>query len=209
MTPREVLSVSPIIPVIRLERVEDAVPLAQALLAGGIGVMEITLRTEAGLPSIQAVANAVPEMLVGAGTVLSPQQFDEVCQAGAQFAISPGFTPELLQHASQSPVPLIPGVGTASEIMTAMRYGYDTFKLFPANIVGGVAALKSFAGPFGGVAFCPTGGVNVENLSEYLQLDNVLCVGGTWLTSQAWINDQAFDRIQQTCEEALSRISGI
>lgn len=206
MTPREILSVSPIIPVITIENAEDAVPLAHALIEGGIRIMEITLRTEAGLQSIRNVAQAVPEMVVGAGTVLNSAQFDQVCQAGAKFAISPGFTPQLLAHCSQSPIPLIPGVGTASEIMTAMSCGFDTFKLFPANIVGGVAALKSFGGPFGDIRFCPTGGVSLDNLNDYLKLDNVICVGGTWLAPKEDIASHRFEKVTGYCREALGKI---
>jgi 2-dehydro-3-deoxyphosphogluconate aldolase/(4S)-4-hydroxy-2-oxoglutarate aldolase len=206
MTPREVLQTSPIIPVITIENADDAVPLANALIKGGINIMEITLRTEAGLQSIENVAKAVPQMVVGAGTVLNAEQFDAVCNAGATFAISPGFTDALLAHALKSDIALIPGVSTASEIMGAMEYGFDTFKLFPANISGGVSALKAFGGPFKELRFCPTGGVNLDNLNDYLNLENVLCAGGTWLTPKEDISNHNFEKITNLCKEALDKL---
>lgn len=207
MNPREVLNVSPIIPVITIENEDDAIPLAKALSKGGINVMEITLRTTAGLESIRKIAKELPDMVVGAGTVVNTVQFDEVYKAGAKFVISPGFTIKLLEHASKNSIPLIPGVASASEIMTAMEYGLDTFKLFPANIVGGVGALKAFSGPFKDIRFCPTGGVNLENLNEFLALENVLCVGGTWIVSKEDISNHNFEKITQLCKEALQRIT--
>ncbi len=207
MTPREILKVSPIIPVINIEKAQDAVSLAKALIEGGINIMEITLRTDAGLEAIKNVAAEVPEMVVGAGTVTNTKQFDQVCEAGAKFVISPGFTVSLLQHASsKGNIPLIPGVGTASEIMTAMEYGFDTFKLFPANVVGGVDVLKALQGPFKNIKFCPTGGITLNNMEEYLKLDNVLCVGGTWLTPKEQITNHRFHNIVKFCETALKNI---
>lgn len=207
MTPREVLKVSPIIPVININNADDAIPLAEALIEGGINIMEITLRTGAGLKAIENVARKVPQMVVGAGTVINTKQFDEVCEAGAKFVISPGFTIDLLQHAaSKEDIPLIPGVASASEIMTAIEYGFDTFKLFPADIVGGIDALKAFQGPFKHIKFCPTGGVNLNNLDEYLKLENVICVGGTWLTPKEEIINHRFNNIIKYCQKALNSI---
>jgi 2-dehydro-3-deoxyphosphogluconate aldolase/(4S)-4-hydroxy-2-oxoglutarate aldolase len=206
INPREVLQVCSIIPVIAIENASDAVPLALALQAGGINIMEITLRTDAAIESIRNVATEVPDMIVGAGTVLTTHQFDEVCEAGAKFVISPGFSDKLLEHANFSSIPLIPGVATASEIVRAMEYGFDTFKLFPANIVGGVDALKSFGGPFSSIKFCPTGGIKLENMNDYLSLENVLCVGGTWLTPKELLKSQKFDAITQLAKEALAQI---
>lgn len=206
MNAREVLKVSPIIPVITIENEEDALPLAKALSEGGVNVMEITLRTPAGLKSIEKIAKELPDMVVGAGTVVNTAQFDQVYKAGAKFIISPGFTTKLLEHASRNSIPLIPGVASASEIMSAMEYGLDTFKLFPANIVGGVGALKAFSGPFKDIRFCPTGGVNLENLNEFLALENVLCVGGTWIVPKDDITNHNFDKITQLCKEALEKI---
>lgn len=207
MSPREVLSVSPIIPVITIDNADDAVELAKALIAGGINIMEITLRSGAGLKAIENVAANVPEMVVGAGTVISPKQYDDVSKAGAKFVISPGFSTTLLQHASsKEDIPLIPGVATASEIMTAIEYGFDTFKLFPANIAGGTGALKAFSGPFKGIKFCPTGGINLDNMNDYLALDNVICVGGTWLTPKEQVNNHRFANITKYCKEAVDNI---
>lgn len=206
MNAREVLTVSPIVPVITIENENDALPLAKALIEGGVNVMEITLRTKAGLKSIEIIAKELPEMVVGAGTVINEEQFDAVCSAGAKFVISPGFTTKLLEHASKSDVPLIPGVATASEIMSAISYGLDTFKLFPANIVGGIGALKAFYGPFSEIKFCPTGGVNLENLKEFLSQPNVLCVGGTWFVPKDDISNHNFDKITKLCKEAMEKI---
>ena len=207
MNPREVLTVSPIIPVITIDNADDAVELAGALMAGGINIMEITLRTDAGLKAIENVAKNVPGMVVGAGTVINTKQYDDVCEAGAKFVISPGFTSSLLQHAvSKDEIPLIPGVSSASEIMAALEFGFDTFKLFPANIAGGTGAIKAFGGPFKDIKFCPTGGVNLENMNDYLSLNNVLCVGGTWLTPKEQVVNHRFANITKYCKEALDKI---
>lgn len=206
MNAREVLTLSPIIPVITIEDEKDALPLAKALSDGGVNVMEITLRTPAGIKAIEIIAKELPNIAVGAGTVINATQYDEVCKAGAKFVISPGFTIEMLEYSTMCNVPLIPGVATPSEIMTALNYGLNTFKLFPANIVGGVGALKAFGAPFKEVKFCPTGGVNLDNLNEYLSLSNVLCVGGTWLTPVEEIKKGNFEKITQLCKEALQKI---
>ena len=207
MNAREVLQTSPIIPVITIENENDAIPLANALTQGGINIMEITLRTPAGVKSIEKIAKELPDMVVGAGTVVNTKQFDEVYKAGAKFVISPGFTDKLLSHASKNSIPLIPGVASASEIMHAMGYGLDTFKLFPANIVGGVAALKAFGGPFKDIKFCPTGGVSLDNLNEFLALDNVLCIGGSWIVPKEDITNHNFENITKLCKEALAEIN--
>jgi 2-dehydro-3-deoxyphosphogluconate aldolase/(4S)-4-hydroxy-2-oxoglutarate aldolase len=206
MKAEDILKVSPIIPVITIDNADDAVDLAIALAKGGINVMEITLRTDCAIKAIENVAKNLPNMVVGAGTVLNCEQFDAVCEAGAKFVISPGFTTKLLEHASKQNIPLIPGVGTASEIMTAIEFGFDTFKLFPANIVGGVGALKAFSGPFKNINFCPTGGVNLQNMNEFLSVENVLCVGGTWLTPKEDINAHRFNNITNYCKEALEKL---
>jgi 2-dehydro-3-deoxyphosphogluconate aldolase/(4S)-4-hydroxy-2-oxoglutarate aldolase len=205
MTPREILAVSPIVPVVAIQRAEDAAPLARALLDGGVGIIEITLRTPAALDAIRAVSIEVPEMVVGAGTVLGPLQFEASLDAGSQFVITPGCTPDLLGLAQQVSIPLIPGVATASEIMTAMTAGLDTFKLFPAQIAGGITALKAFSGPFKEVRFCPTGGINAQNMAEYLTLQNVLCVGGSWLTPTEAIDAGDFAQVTRLCEMALKQ----
>lgn len=204
MTPREVLKISPIIPIVNIYNADDAVPLAKALMEGGIPIMQITLRTDAGLEAIEKVAKELPEMTVGAGTVINKEQYDTVCNAGAKFVISPGFTKDLLKHTSQKDIPLIPGVATSTDIMSAMEFGFDTFKLFPAKSVGGIELLKAFQGPFKDIKFCPTGGVNLNNLEEYLKLENVICVGGTWLTPKEEIINHRFNNIIKYCQKALN-----
>lgn len=207
MTPREVLDISPIIPVVAIEDPDKAVDLANALLEGGINIIEVTLRTKNAIQAIENIAKNVPDMVLGAGTVINPSQYDQAIDAGVHFVISPGFTYKLLEHAVKDDIPLIPGVATASEIMAGVDFGLDTFKLFPANIVGGIGAIKAFAGPFKEVMFCPTGGVNEDNIQDYLNLCNVGCVGGTWLASKKLIENGDFDLIKRNCKEALSSIT--
>jgi len=181
ISPATVFAASPVVPVMVINKVEQAVPMARALLEGGIGVFEVTLRTEAALAAISAIHEALPDALVGAGTVLSPAQYDAAVAAGAQFVISPGFTPNLLRHAKQGPAPLIPGVSTPSEIMQALELGYTQLKFFPAEANGGAAALKAIAAPLPQVSFCPTGGIGPHNLEQYLALNCVATVGGSWM----------------------------
>ncbi len=204
MTANEVLSVSPIVPVIAIDDAARAVDLAHALLEGGISIMEITLRTAAALEAIAAVASTVKGMCVGAGTVLNFDQFERAEDAGAQFVISPGATPSLMHHASHKKIPFILGVATPTEIMMAQEYGFNTFKLFPAEVVGGTGALKALYGPFPTARFCPTGGVNLQNLRDYLSQPNVLCVGGTWIATPSRIAKGEFTAISQDAQEALS-----
>jgi 2-dehydro-3-deoxyphosphogluconate aldolase/(4S)-4-hydroxy-2-oxoglutarate aldolase len=170
-----------IMPVVTIETADQAIPLAHALLEGGLTAIEVTLRTPAGLPGIEAIARHVPQMAVGAGTVLSPADLRAVAEAGASFALSPGSTPDLLVAAKTSPIPFVPGVATASEVMAVLAAGLTTMKLFPASIVGGVPMLRALAGPLGDAMFCPTGGVSLDNAGAYLAEPNVLCVGGTWI----------------------------
>jgi 2-dehydro-3-deoxyphosphogluconate aldolase/(4S)-4-hydroxy-2-oxoglutarate aldolase len=170
-----------IMPVVTIETADQAVPLAHALLEGGLAAIEVTLRTPAGLPGIEAIARHVPQMAVGAGTVLSPADLHAVAGAGASFALSPGSTPDLLAAAKTSPIPFVPGVATASEVMAVLAAGLTTMKLFPASMVGGVSMLRALAGPLSEAMFCPTGGVSLDNAAAYLAEPNVLCVGGTWI----------------------------
>lgn len=173
----------PVIAVLTIEHPDHAVPLARALCAGGIRVLEITLRTEAALEAVQRVAAEVPEAIPGVGTVTRAQDFTAARAAGAQFAVSPGFSPELAAAAGD--LPWLPGVATASEVMAAQRLGYDRLKFFPAQAMGAIAALKALAGPFADIGFCPTGGINAGNAADYLALANVVCVGGSWLAPAA------------------------
>ncbi|MGL4205365.1 MAG: bifunctional 4-hydroxy-2-oxoglutarate aldolase/2-dehydro-3-deoxy-phosphogluconate aldolase [Aeromonadaceae bacterium] len=179
--PQSVLDGSAVLPVMVIEQLEQALPMAEALLSGGISVFEVTLRTPVALSAISAICTAFPEVLVGAGTVLSPAHYDAAQRAGAQFAISPGSTPSLLQHALAGDIPLIPGVATPSEIMLALELGYSHLKFFPAEACGGVAALKAMAAPLAGARFCPTGGIGPHNMESYLALPCVSCVGGSWM----------------------------
>ena len=203
MTAKEIMEISPIVPVIALENVEDAIPLAQTLLEAGILIMEITLRTEAGLGSIEAISKAMPQMHVGAGTVLNESDFKKAVDHGAQFIFSPGISEELMQMSKDLDVALIPGVATASEVMLAKNNGFEHCKLFPATLAGGVDALKAFSGPFPSMYFCPTGGVNLENLNNFLALKNVLCVGGSWIVPSDTIKNKDFEKIIKLCKEAI------
>lgn len=206
MTAREVMELSPIVPVIALDSVADALPLAEALYAGGIAVMEITLRTEAGFKSIETIAKSMPEMHVGAGTVVDAESFQKAVEFGSQFVFSPGISQELMQSAGELDIALIPGVATASEVMLAQNNGFDHCKLFPATVAGGVEALKAFGGPFASMRFCPTGGVKLSNLNDFLSLDNVVCVGGSWIVPKQAIAEKNFAEITRLCREALGSI---
>lgn len=192
-----------ILPVITIEREEHILPLANALAAGGLRALEITLRSEHGLTAIRLLREQRPDLLIGAGTVLDEQMLADAEAAGAQFIVTPGCTAELLDAGRESPLPLLPGVGSASEIMLGHARGYRRFKLFPAEVVGGAAALKAFAGPFPGIRFCPTGGVKPDNVRNYMALPNVMCVGGTWMMDSAWVRAGDWARIEAATAEAL------
>lgn len=178
----------PVMPVIVIDDPQHALPMAEALREGGVTVLEITLRTDAALTAISQISKALPDVVVGAGTVLNAAQLQRVADAGARFAVSPGLTESLLTAAKTSHVPLLPGAVTASEIQLAMEHGLDTLKFFPAETAGGVPMLKAFNGPFSQLRFCPTGGISVSNAGQYLALPNVACVGGSWLTPAADMN---------------------
>lgn len=204
MTPREILSAGAVIPVMAIDDLSLAVDLAHALVAGGIPTLEITLRTPVGLDAIRLIKKEVPEAIVGAGTVINGEQLKAVEDAGAVFAISPGINIKLAQAAQQSGIPLIPGVATAGELMLALEYGMDTLKLFPAEAVGGRALLKSLHGPFPQVKFCPTGGITPQSAPDYLQLPNVLCVGGSWLTPKDALQRRDWPTITRLAAEAAA-----
>jgi len=203
MTTLELFAISPVVPVVVLERTEDAVPLAEALLEGGVGIMEVTLRSDAALASIEAIAKAVPQMHVGAGTVINANGLLRVRDAGGQFSFSPGISPELLETGAREGIAFIPGVATASEVMTAINAGITGCKLFPAAAVGGIPLLKGFAGPFPQMRFCPTGGVGPENMNDFLALPNVSCVGGSWIVPKTAVEAGAFGEITALCRKAL------
>ena len=177
----------PVIPVIVIENVSAALPLARALVAGGVRVLEITLRTPAALASVATIAREVPDAVVGVGTVTRPEDLVASRQAGATFAVSPGLTPLLAQAAAESGLPLLPGTMTPSDVIGAIAAGYRQMKLFPAQQAGGIGMLKAMAGPFPDIVFCPTGGIKYESAPDFLALANVACVGGSWLTPQAAI----------------------
>ncbi len=181
----ELLALGRVIPVITLARLADAVPLARALVAGGVRLLEVTLRTEAGLAGAAAILREVPEAVVGIGTVLTPADLARAAALGARFAVSPGATPALLEAAAAGDLPFLPGIATASELMQALAHGFDTVKFFPAASAGGLTGLKALAGPFPQVRFCPTGGITEANAAEWLAQSNVPAVGGSWLTPAA------------------------
>lgn len=192
----------PVIPVIVIDRVEDAVPLARALVAGGVKVLEVTLRTPAALDCIKAMIAEVPEAIVGAGTVRSIADAQAAKDAGCQFAVSPGYTPEIGRACLEIGLPLLPGVSTASEVMMASADGYRFLKLFPATAVGGVNLLKAFASPFHDVVFCPTGGITLETAPQFLSLPNVKVCGGSWLTPADAVKTGDWARITRLAAEA-------
>ncbi len=178
----EIMRASPVIPVIRIDQPEHAVPIARALQAGGLRVLEITLRTAHGLEAIKAIAQAVPNVIVGAGSVTQAEQFQRVKDAGAMFAVSPGLTSSLIHAAQRSELPFLPGVMTPTEAMVAREAGCAELKLFPAVLAGGVAMLKAMAGPLQDLVFCPTGGITQQTAASFLACSNVACIGGSWLT---------------------------
>ncbi|SFZ77897.1 2-dehydro-3-deoxyphosphogluconate aldolase / (4S)-4-hydroxy-2-oxoglutarate aldolase [Chitinimonas taiwanensis DSM 18899] len=204
MNIRDIMRASPVMPVIVIDRVEDAVPLAQALVAGGIRVLEVTLRTAAALESIQAIAAAVPDAIVGVGTVTKPEQFAQVKAAGARFAVTPGLTDELAEAAKAAGIPLLPGVMTPSEVIAALAHGFDAMKLFPAEQAGGLGMLKALGGPFANVLFCPTGGVTLESAPRFLALPNVACVGGSWLVPKDKVAAGEWHVVTQLAREAAA-----
>jgi len=195
------LRLAPVVPVLVIDRLEDAVPLARALVAGGLPLLEITLRTPVALEAIRLIADAVDGAVVGAGTVLTPVQARDCAAAGARFAVSPGFS-ELLSR--ETPIPLLPGVSTATEAMAAIAAGHRFAKLFPAEAVGGKALLKALAGPLPQLTFCPTGGVTLENAPGYLARDNVVCVGGSWIAPKALVQAGDWPAIEGLARQAAA-----
>jgi 2-dehydro-3-deoxyphosphogluconate aldolase/(4S)-4-hydroxy-2-oxoglutarate aldolase len=185
-----ILSAAPVIPVLVIDRVEDALSVARALVEGGLPVLEVTLRTPAALDAIRAMKE-VEGAIVGAGTVLNPNQFDQAVEAGSEFVVSPGLTETLGRAVQDAPVPLLPGVATAGDIMRALDLGFTRLKFFPAMTSGGIPALKGFSSVFGGVRFCPTGGITLETAPDWLALKAVACVGGSWLVPAGKVDPDA------------------
>lgn len=191
-----------VVPVVVLDDAKNAVPTAKALLAGGVNVMEITFRTTAAADSIKAVVENCPEMLVGAGTVITLDQCKQALECGAEFIVSPGFDPEVVSWCVERNIPITPGCVTPTEIMTAMKLSLNVVKFFPAGVYGGLKAMKALAAPFGGVKFIPTGGVDAKNLKEYLEAPFVHAVGGSWLCPKKEIAAGNFDAVTALCREA-------
>lgn len=200
----QLLQATTVMPVVVLERSDQALPLAEALLRGGIEVMEITLRSDVGLDAIELVAKQLPEVMVGAGTVVSVDQMRAVKDRGARFVISPGISEALLKENQSTDIPYIPGVATASDVMMGLSHGKQCFKLFPADAVGGIKLLKALSGPFPDVKFCPTGGISESNMKNYLQLKNVLCVGGSWLCSLEMLRGKKWGEVEVLAKAALA-----
>lgn len=200
----DIMQDAPVIPVIVVHKLEHAVPMAQALVAGGIRVLEVTLRTPQGLAAISAIAKAVPEAWVGVGTVRSPQDAQDALNAGARFAVSPGYTSALGHKCRDIALPLLPGVASSSEIMTAQADGYHQLKFFPAVQAGGINMLKAWQGPFGDVQFCPTGGISMGNAAEFLALSNVVCVGGSWLVPAQSLESGNWQQIIELAQQACA-----
>jgi len=195
MNIRSILRNGPVIPVVVIERLDDAVPLARALVAGGVRVIELTLRTPVALKAIEAIANEVEDAIIGVGTVTRPEDLEASLKAGALFAVSPGLTPELIAASKDSSLPLLPGVMTPSDVIAARRAGFTELKLFPAQQAGGVGMLKALGGPFPELSFCPTGGISAASAPDLLALPNVACVGGSWLTPGDAIASRDWSRI--------------
>lgn len=204
MNLRHLLSQARVLPVLTIEDAEQAVPLARALAAGGLTVLEVTLRTDAAIEAIRRIASDASEVTVGAGTVTRARDLEAVRDAGGRFAVSPGFTPALAKAARKTGLPLLPGVMTPSEALAARGRGFDTLKLFPAGAAGGIALLNALAGPLPELAFCPTGGLGAENFRDYLALPNVVCVGGSWVAPAAAVAAGQWQSITELAEEACA-----
>jgi 2-dehydro-3-deoxyphosphogluconate aldolase/(4S)-4-hydroxy-2-oxoglutarate aldolase len=208
MNLEQIMRTGPVIPVLKIHDVEKAIPLARALVAGGLPVLEVTLRTDAAFEAIAAMSE-VAGAIVGVGTITRPEQFSLAKQAGSRFAVTPGLSPALIEAAPEAGMPILPGVMTPSELISAVESGFELLKLFPAQIAGGVAMLKSLAGPFADVGFCPTGGVTPLNMIDFLLQPNVLCVGGTWLATDTLMSNEDWDGITKLAQEAVALASTI
>lgn len=195
LTAQQVMTATKVVPVIVVDSVEQALKLGKALVAGGVTVLEVTMRTPVALEAITALRKELPEAIVGAGTVCTRAQYKEAVEAGSQFIISPGMTADLLKAGNEYGVPYLPAVATISDILLGIEHGYDHFKFFPAEVNGGIKTLKAFAGPLSHIMFCPTGGIGPNNYKDYLALPNVLCVGGSWIVPTDLIKAEKWDEI--------------
>ncbi len=198
----DLMRVSPVIPVLTMKDAADGIAQAKALVAGGLRVLEVTLRTSGALEAIAAIAKSVPDAIVGAGTVTEPQQIQASIDAGATFLVSPGTSPKLREAAADSPIPFLPGIATASEAMALMDLGFRALKFFPAEAAGGVKYLSSLAGPLGQLTFCPTGGIDLAKAPTYLAQKNVACVGGSWMVPKALIDAGDWAGVEKLAREA-------
>ncbi|MBT5725376.1 MAG: bifunctional 4-hydroxy-2-oxoglutarate aldolase/2-dehydro-3-deoxy-phosphogluconate aldolase [Gammaproteobacteria bacterium] len=205
---REILVGHPVIPVVTIDDEDKIVPVGEALLEAGIGVIEITLRTDASLNAIARVSTSLPELVAGAGTVTNVQAITKAKDAGSRFLVTPGLTENLLKAIAESGLPCLPGISTAGDIMRGQEAGLDTFKFFPAEAAGGIAKLRALAAPFGDARFCPTGGISIDNMTTYLSLDCVFSVGGTWIAPTDLIAAGAWADITRLAKEALAQASG-
>lgn len=208
IAPNELMSMGKLVPVLVINEVEHALPIAEALLAADVKVLEITLRTQAALGAIETIAKNLPEAIVGSGTVSNRALLQASADAGAKFAISPGLTEDLLRAGNEGDVTLLPGISTISELMTGLDHGYDHFKFFPAESSGGPGAIKSIGGPFPDVRFCPTGGISMNNIKNYLALPNVMCCGGSWLVTNEIVANKDWAQITKLAKESLAYING-
>ncbi len=206
VSPKDLFAMGPIVPVLVIKDVADALPIAEALLAADVKVLEVTLRTPAALDVISIIAKELPEAVVGAGTVTNRAMLQQCQDAGAKFAISPGLTKDLLQAGKEGDIALIPGISSISELMDGIDYGYDHLKFFPAEASGGVKAIQSIGGPFPDIKFCPTGGINVNNIRDYLALPNVSCCGGSWLVPDNVVADKNWSAITDIAGQALAHV---
>lgn len=197
----------PLIPVVVIDRLDDAVPVAEALLQGGISALEITLRTPVACEAITAMKSAIPDAVIGAGTVCSGEAYEAAVQSGADFIVSPGATDQLFRAAASHTVPFLPGAVTGSEVLRAMEFGYATLKFFPAEAVGGTPALQALSGPFPNVNFMPTGGVTPDNVANYFQLENVCAVGGSWLTPRELLMGQQWEALYQLAADSVAQVT--
>ena len=199
----------PLIPVVVIARLDDAVPLAEALLQGGISALEITLRTPVACEAINAMKSALPDAVIGAGTVSTGEAYEAAVRAGADFIVSPGATEQLYKTAAAHTLPFLPGAVTGSEVLRAMEFGYATLKFFPAEAVGGTPVLQALSGPFPDISFMPTGGVTPHNVATYLQLENVCAVGGSWLTPRELLMGQQWEALYQLAADSVAQVTAM
>ncbi|MDR7870578.1 MAG: bifunctional 4-hydroxy-2-oxoglutarate aldolase/2-dehydro-3-deoxy-phosphogluconate aldolase [Tissierellaceae bacterium] len=196
-----------IVPVIKIDDVEKAIPLAKALCNGGIPIAEVTFRTEQAEEAIRRISKTVPEMIVGAGTILTIEQVDKAVNAGAKFVVSPGTNEKVVRYCIEKKIPIIPGCITPSEVEKAIELGLNVVKFFPAEAAGGIKMIKALSGPFGNIKFMPTGGINVNNINDYLSFSKVIACGGSWMVKEDLINSGDFERITELSKEAMAKIS--